>query len=103
MRILPILFLFFILEALCALLWFAGTFGMAAMTFMLLGGDPDGSLALFWTSLVVWGVLFALPAILQMVQSAVWTRGLSASHEDIKKWSRSSSTEHSEPVIPGSE
>ncbi len=103
MRILSTLFLFFILEALCALLWFSGTFGMAAMTFMLLGGNPQGSLALFWTSLAVWGVLFALPAILQMIQSAVWTRGLAASHEDIKKWSKSSSMEHSGPAIPGTE
>jgi len=78
-----VLFVFFILEALCALLWFSGTFGMAAVSFMLLGGNPDEGLFGFWTLCAVWGVLFSLPAILQMVQSAVWTRGLSRTAHDL--------------------
>ena len=93
MKILPVLFALFVLEALSTLMWFVGSLGMAMVSFFLLGGESQGSLALLWPLFGIWMALFAPPAILQMVRNAVWIRGLAATEEDIKKWSKSLSTE----------
>ena len=71
-----ILLLFFVLEALATLLWVCGTIGAAAITCILLHGTAESALDYVWWYCGVWGVLFAIPGILQMLQSAVWCRGL---------------------------
>ncbi len=103
MKILPVLLIFFVLEVLSALMWFSGALCMAIVSFFLLGGESQDSLMPIWPLFGIWAVLFALPGILQMIQVGIWTRGLTTTMEDVKKWSKSSSTGLSEPETVATE
>ena len=78
-----VLLLFFVLEVLSALLWVCGTIGAAAISGILLFGTSDEAFGHFWWLAITWGVLFAIPGILQMIQSAVWCRGLTQTAKDL--------------------
>jgi len=78
-----VLMLFFALEVLTVLMWVTGTIGAAAITSILLFGTAEASFEHFWWLAITWGVLFLIPQVLLMVQSAVWCRGLTRTAKDL--------------------